>query len=65
MGCPRKKANNGGGGMRAFLKNTFRFVTLPLEIPKKVKLHTWKFCNIVLYPLEIPMPKIKTHRNAT
>ena len=34
----------------------FTFVTLPLEILEKTKLHPWKFYNILLHLLEIPMP---------
>ena len=30
----------------------YRFVTLPLEISDKMKLHSWKFYKIVLHPLE-------------
>ena len=33
------------------------FVTLPWEIPDKMKFHPWKFQKIVLHPLEIPRPK--------
>ena len=38
-----------------------RFVTLPLEIPCKTKLHRWKFRRIMLYLLEIPRLRSKTH----
>ena len=34
----------------------FYFVTLPLEIPDKTKLHPWKFHKTALDPLEIPRP---------
>ena len=30
----------------------FKFVTLPLKIPDKMKLHPGKFYKIVLHPLE-------------
>ena len=30
----------------------FTFVSLPLEIPDKVKLHPWEFYKIMLHPLE-------------
>ena len=51
-----------------FLKKTsgtFRFVTLPLDIPDKMTLHPWKFHKIVLHPLGFPRPKTKTHENST
>ena len=37
------------------------FVTLPSEIPDKMKLQPWKFHKIVFHPLEFPRPKTKTH----
>ena len=61
----QKKFKQGSWGHN-FLKETlgiFRFVTLPLEIPDKMKLHPWKFYKIVtsieilgqkLRPMEIP-----------
>ena len=40
---------------------TFRFVTLPMDITKKTKLHPWKFPKILLHTLGIPKhPKTKT-----
>ena len=42
-----------------------RLHTLPQEIPNRTKLKLWKFCKIVLDPLEIPRPKIKTCGNST
>ena len=38
----------------------FHFLTLPLEIPDKTKLNLWIFHKILLEPLEITRPKIKT-----
>ena len=36
----------------------FRYLsTLPLEIPGKIKLHSWKFCKFVLHPLGILKPR--------
>ena len=37
-----------------WLKNprTFRFATLPLEMPDTMKLNPWKFYKIVLHPFE-------------
>ena len=43
----------------------FRSATLSLEIPDKMKLHSWKFHQIVLHPLEFLRPKTKTHGNFT
>ena len=34
----------------------FKFVTLPLEILEETKLCPWKFCKLLLHPLEIPVP---------
>ena len=42
-----------------------RFVTLPWEIPDKMKFRPWKFHQIVSHPLEFPRPKTKTHGNST
>ena len=39
----------------------FRFITLPLEVLDKRKPCPCKFCEIVLHPLEILRPKMKTH----
>ena len=35
------------------------FIFLPLEIPGKTKLHSWKFYKVVLNPLKIPRSKTK------
>ena len=35
----------------------FRFVTLPLKIPDRMKLYRWKFHKIVLHSLDFPRPK--------
>ena len=43
----RKKGRNGKKTPRIF-----RFVTLPVEIPDKMKLHPWKFYKFLLHPLE-------------
>ena len=40
-----------------------RFTTLPLEIPDKIKLHSWKFHKIVLHPLEFLRSETKTNGN--
>ena len=62
MGYPKKNPHR---RMRHnFWKKTsgiFRSVTLPLEIPDKMKVHLWKFQKIVLQSLEFPRPKAKTH----
>ena len=68
LGYSRKKKKQ--GGLRTyFFENPpagiFHFFTLPLEIPHKTKLHPWKIHKIVLDPLEIPRPKIKTPGNST
>ena len=44
-----------------------RYVTLPLAIPDKARLHSWNFCNVKLYqlhPLKIPERKTKAIRNS-
>ena len=67
FGYSRKNPNRGCWG-HTFLKKIpgiFRFVTFSLEIPDKLKLHPWKFHQIVLHPLEFPRPKAKTHGNST
>ena len=60
MGYSRKK---NGGDLRMYIfeetPGVSRFVTLPLEIPEKTKVHTKNFCTIVWHPLEIPAPKTK------
>lgn len=42
-----------------------RLLTLAMEFPDETKLHPWKFCKVVLYPLEISMPKTKTRGSST
>ena len=67
LGCSRKNQNRGCRG-HTFLKKTpgiFRFVSLPLEIRNKMKLHPWKFHQILLHLLEFPRPKTKIHGNST
>ena len=51
----RKNPNRWHTFLKKILR-LFKFVTLPLEILKKTKLHLWKFHNILLHLLEIPMP---------
>ena len=54
-----------GGLSTYFLEKSpgiFHFITLPLEIPNKTKLHPWKFHKIMLHPLEITRPKTNTWR---
>ena len=53
------------GGVEDILFWIFRFVTLNLEILKKVKLYLWKFWKILWNLLEIPRSKNKTHGNST
>ena len=43
----------------------FRLVTLPSEIPDEIKLHPWKFCKILLHPLDILSSKPNTPGNST
>ena len=38
-----------------------RFLTVPLKLANKSELHPWKFCKIVLHPLEILRSKTKTN----
>ena len=49
-------------GLRTSL---FRFFTLPPEIPDKTRFHPKDFHKIVLAPLEISRPKVKTLGNST
>ena len=62
-------AGEGGRGWGyTFLKRptgNFRFVTLLLEIPEKIKFYPWKFCKFLWHSLKIPKPKTKTHWNYT
>lgn len=65
-----KQGGRGGGGAESILfwKNLWgisRFLTIPQEIPGKIKLHSWKSCQTVLHSLEIRKPKIKTTGNPT
>ena len=55
------------GGHTSFEKNpgSFGFVTLPLEILEKAKLHFWIFHIVVWHPLEILRRKTKTDGNST
>ena len=63
MSYSRKNPNRKGWGHNFWKKTPgiFRFVTLPLEIPDKMKLHSWKLHKTVLHPLEFPRPKAKTY----
>ena len=67
LGYSGKKPNR-GCWRHTFLKKNpgiFRFVLLPLEIQNKIKLHLWKFHQIVSHPLEFQRSKTNTHRNFT
>ena len=63
------KQRKGGDGLRTnFFENpggSFHIFTLSLEISEKAQLSPWIFHKIVLDPLEIPRPKIKTPGNRT
>ena len=62
------KDTNRGCWEHTLLKKTpgmYRYVTWTLKIPDKMKLHLWKFHQIVLQPLECPRPKTKTHGSST
>ena len=62
------KDTNRGCWEHTLLKKTpgmYRYVTWTLKIPDKMKLHLWKFHQIVLHPLECPRPKTKTHGSST
>ena len=66
IGLFQKKSKQGGWG--TFLKTPlgiFHFFTLPRGFPEKTKLNPWIFHKIVLDPLEIPRPKLKTPGNST
>ena len=65
MGYSRKKWKRLGHTFSKKKLEIFRFVFLPLQVPNKKKFHPWKFCKMVLQPLEIPRPKTKTHGNST
>ena len=50
----RKNPNRGSSGQDILVKNIpgiFRFVTLSLQIPDRVKLYSWKFHIIVTHTL--------------
>ena len=67
LGYSGKKTNR-GCWRHTFLKKSpgiFRLVSLVLEIPNKMKLHLWKFHQIVPHPLEFQRSKTKTHGNFT
>ena len=50
MGYSRKIPNRGGWGLSLKkIPGIFRFVTLPLQISDKMRLHLWKFHIIVLH----------------
>ena len=60
LGYSRKKTGGGGGWGHTFWKSPVEyFIFLPLEIPGKTKLHSWKFYKVVLNPLKIPRSKTK------
>ena len=48
----QKKSKQEKGQKWQKTPRSFRFVTLPLEIPDKIKFHPWEFYKIVLDPLE-------------
>ena len=64
-----KKNRAGGGGLRTYffkiLPRILRFLTLPLEIPDKTKLHPSKLRKIVLHPSQVLRPTTKTPENFT
>ena len=63
----QKKKNKWGACSRSFFEKTLEFLsffTLPLEVPDKTELHPSKFHKIALYPIEIPIPKVKTPGNS-
>ena len=63
MDYSRKNPKVRGWWLRTYLKKTpgsFTFVTLPLELSDKIRLHHWKLHRIVLHALEFPRPKTKT-----
>ena len=67
IGLFQKKIQAEGFEDILFKKNPeiFSFITLPMEILDKTKLYLCKFREIVLHPLEIPRPKMKTYGNST
>ena len=59
----RPKREEGWGLRTYFFENTpgiFWFLTLPLDIPDKTKLHPWKLHKVVIHPLEILRPEAKS-----
>ena len=63
-----EKIRTGGAEDILFWKTPsgiFRFVTLLLEIPDKMKFHPWNFHQIVSHQLRFPRPKTKTYGNST
>ena len=57
------------GGLRTYFfehpPRVFRFFNLPIEIPDKIKFHSWKLDKIVLHPSQILRPKTKTPGKST
>ena len=47
----RKNPNSKMGRNGKKTPRIFRFVTLPVEIPDKMKFHPWKFYKFLLHPL--------------
>ena len=64
LGYFRKK-NSGVGDILFWKPPVEYFIFLPLELPGKTKLHSWKFYKIVLGSLKIPRPKTKSTGNST
>ena len=64
LGYFRKK-NRGVGDILFWKPPVEYFIFLPLELPGKTKLHSWKFYKIVLDSLKIPRPKTKSTGNST
>ena len=62
---PFHKKSKQEGLRHNFLKKKkseiFRFITLLLEILDKRRIYPWKFHEIVLQPLEILRPKLRTY----
>ena len=59
LGYSRKKTEGGVEDILFGKAPVEYFIFLPLEIPGKTKLHSWKFYKIVLNPLKIPRSKTK------
>ena len=67
-----KKSGGCGWGHTFFGKTSeiSRYVTLPLAIPDKTRLHSWNFCNVKFQnqkprPLELPIFFLITRGNST